>query len=143
MAIDLNAYVCFNFYKGWREVSAFYKDVLGNDVSPQNVYILESCDLEEQLTMQQLAAKLQLDGSAVSTLVSRMEKKGLLKRTHGTEDRRTVFVQLTKEGDDLRNELRKKTGLLTEGISKNLADEDLKKLQDIVKTIAKNRQDLL
>ncbi len=140
MSIDLNSLVCFNFYKGWREVSAIYKDFLGNDISPQNVYVLDVCDLKEKLTMQQLAKKLQLDGSAISTLVSRMEKNGLLKRTHGTEDRRTVFVQLTQEGDQLRKDLREKMGMLTESLNKNLQEEDVKKLQEIVKAIANNRE---
>jgi len=140
MSIDLNDLICFNFYKGWREISALYKDFLGNDISPQNIYVLDVCDLENKLTMQQLAKKLQLDGSAISTLVSRMEKNGLLKRTHGTKDRRTVFVNLTKEGYQLRQDLRKKMGLLTENINMNLQEEDVKKLQEIVKTIAKNRE---
>jgi DNA-binding MarR family transcriptional regulator len=90
--------------------------------------------------MQQLAKRMELDGSAISTLVSRMEKKSLLKRTHGTEDRRTVFVQLTEEGDKLKAEISKKMDLLTARLRNNLQDEDIKKLQEIVKTITKNRE---
>jgi len=142
MSVDLNQYLCFNFYRGWREVASFYKDMLGNDVSPQNVYILELCDLKNKITMNQLSKGMELDGSAISTLVARMEKKSLLKRTHGTADRRTVFVQLTKEGNELREKFRQKTGLLTDCISKNISEEDASKLQEMVSTIAKNRESL-
>ncbi len=74
MSTNPNEFLCFSFYKGWRDVKAFYQEFLGNDISPQNVYVLELCDLEKQLSMQQLADKLELDASATSTLVSRMEK---------------------------------------------------------------------
>jgi len=139
MSNDLNELVCFNFYKGWREVKAFYQEFLGNDISPQNVYVLELCDLKKQLTMQQLAEKMELDGSAISTLVSRMEKKSLLKRTHGKEDRRKVFVQLTKEGYELRQSLQEKLRLLTANLTNDLKRDDIEKLKEIVKTISNNR----
>ncbi len=142
MSVDLNQFICFNFYKGWREISSFYKDMLGNDVTPQNVYILELCDIKDKITMNQLSKGMDLDGSAVSTLVARMEKKSLVKRTHGKEDRRTVFVQLTKEGEALRTQLRQKTGLLTDCIRNQISDEDVVKLQEMVTTIAKNREKL-
>jgi DNA-binding MarR family transcriptional regulator len=142
MSIDLNELVCFNFYKGWREVKAFYQEFLGSDISPQNVYILELCDLKKQLTMQQLAKKMELDGSATSTLVSRMEKKSLLKRTHGKEDRRKVFVQLTKEGYDLKVSLQEKLRLLTMSITNDLQESDIKKLREIVGIISNNREKL-
>lgn len=142
MSNDLNESVSFNFYKGWREVKAFYQEFLGNDISPQKVYVLELCDLKKQLTMQQLAEKMELDGSAISTLVSRMEKKLLLTRTHGKEDRRKVFVQLTKEGYELRQSLQEKLRLLTASLTNNLQDDDIKKLKEVVGIISKNRAQL-
>lgn len=142
MSIDLNEFLCFNFYKGWREVKAFYQEFLGNDISPQNVYVLELCDLNKKLTMQQLSEKMELDGSAISTLVSRMEKKSLLKRTHGKEDRRKVFVQLTKEGYELRESIQENLRLLTTSLTHNLQPDDIKRLREIVKTISENRAQL-
>ena len=140
MSIDLNELVCFNFYKGWKEVKAFYKDYLGNDISPQNIYVLELCDLNEKFTMQQLAVKMELDGSAISTLVSRMEKKSLLIRTHGREDRRKVFVQLTMEGYKLKKSLQEKLQLLTKNLTHDLQNNDINKLREVVTTIHENRE---
>lgn len=142
MSIDLNQFICFNFYKGWREISSFYKDILGSDISPQKLYILELCDLEEKITMNQLSKGMDLDSSAVSTLVARMEKKSLLMRIHGTTDRRNVYVKLTKEGNELRDKIRLKLDLLTESIGRNISAKDVKTLQKMVSTIAKNREGL-
>jgi DNA-binding MarR family transcriptional regulator len=141
-SVDLNQIICFNFYRGWREVSSIYKEILGGDISPQNVYILELCELENRITMNQLSIGMQLEKSAVSTLVARMEKKFLLKRTHGTEDRRTVFVKLTEAGSELREKIRSKSDVLVGSIGHGISAEDIQKLQEIVSKITKNRKAL-
>ena len=139
--IDLNQHLCFNFYNGWREMASFYKDALGKDVSPQNVYILELCELKDRITMNNLSKAMNLDGSAVSTLISRMEKKGLVKRTHGVKDRRCVYVQLTQDGSDFRDKLRLKTGELVKNATKDISQSDIEQLQVIVGKIASNREE--
>jgi DNA-binding MarR family transcriptional regulator len=141
MKIDLNEHLCFNFYSGWREMASFYKDALGKDVSPQNVYVLELCELKERITMNNLSKAMNLDGSAVSTLISRMEKKDLVVRTHGVKDRRCVYVQLTEKGNQFREKLRLQTGVLIENATRGISKDDISKLQVIVKKIAENRAD--
>ncbi len=143
MNFDLNQLICFNFYNGWREITGFYKDSLGMDVTPQKVYVLELLDTKERLTMNELSKKMSLDSSAVSTLISRMEKKELVKRTHGTKDRRTVYVQLTAEGEKARNSLRENFGTLTDNINKNISQEDISKLKEIVGKIVENHKQLV
>ena len=142
MSFDLNQFICFNFYNGWREITGFYKDTLGMDVTPQKVYVLEILDTKDKLTMNELSKKMNLDSSAVSTLISRMEKKELVKRTHGTKDRRTVYVQLTNEGVKVRDTLREKFGTLTENINEDISKEDIIKLQEIVGKITANHKRL-
>jgi len=140
MSVDLNRFICFNFYNGWREITGFYKDILGMDVTPQKVYVLELLEMDKEITMNELSKGMNLDSSAVSTLVSRMEKKSLVTRTHGTEDRRTVFVKLTQEGHDAREKLRTNFEGLTDSIGENISSKDVATLQDIVGKIAKNHK---
>jgi len=139
MESNLNQHLCFNFYRGWREISSFYKDVLGNDVSPQNVYILELCELDRKITMNELSNAMHLDGSAVSTLISRMEKKSLVVREHGVKDRRVVYVKLTKEGHEFRESLRSQMDALTDNATQNISKNDITALQAMVNKVAKNR----
>ena len=138
MSVNLSTQVCFNFYTGWRAVTSIYKDIYGHDITPQNIFTLEICDLKKQITMSELSKKLELNGSAVSTLVSRMEKNGLLVRTFGSLDRRKVFVQLTKKGDELKNQVREKMDLLHQSVTENLTQADIEKLEEIVMTVKKN-----
>lgn len=138
-SLNLNQLLCFNFYQGWREITSFYKDVYGNDITPQNVYLLELCDLNDGITIKQLSEGMGLDSSAVSTLVARMEKKSLITRVHGVEDRRTVFVKLTNEGDALKKKLGEKAAYLTAAISNNISVEESQALQNIVAKMKENR----
>lgn len=140
MSVDLNKYICFNFYNGWREITGFYKDILGMDVTPQKVYVLELLDKEEAITMNELSKGMNLDSSAVSTLISRMEKKSLVQRAHGTEDRRTVFVKLTPEGVEARDKIRENFDGLNESMSQDISANDIATLQDIVGKIARNHK---
>jgi DNA-binding MarR family transcriptional regulator len=48
--------------------------------------------------MQELAAAMYLSQSALSRTVARLEKTGLVTRTHCEDDRRGVFVELTPAG---------------------------------------------
>lgn len=48
-----------------------------------------------------LAQDLQLKAASITYLVDSLEKRGLVKRVENTEDRRSHFVQLTKEGQEI------------------------------------------
>jgi DNA-binding MarR family transcriptional regulator len=51
-------------------------------------------------TISELAHRLQMRQHSVVGLVDRTEALGLVRRQHGTEDRRQVFVFLTSEGEE-------------------------------------------
>jgi DNA-binding MarR family transcriptional regulator len=53
---------------------------------------------DRQPTMQELARLLDLDKSSVTGLVDRAGKRGYVRRTPSTEDRRAVRVHLTASG---------------------------------------------
>jgi DNA-binding MarR family transcriptional regulator len=58
---------------------------------------LTSADCDKR-RMQELAADMYLSQSALSRTVARLEKSGLVERTHCQDDRRGVFVELTSAG---------------------------------------------
>lgn len=59
----------------------------------------------EWATVSELAERLQAHHHGVVSLISRCEKLGLVKRQVGRNDRRSVEVHLTREGNDMLNEL--------------------------------------
>jgi len=132
---NLNEMTCFNFYSGWREVTSIFKEVYGNEYSLQNFYILELCEVDKDLKMNELTKSLGLRSSAASTLVSRMEKKDLLQRIFSTEDRRVVYVKLTKTGEQLREEFREKFPIYEKAINKDAEEKEINTLQKIVNNL--------
>ncbi|MFD9467256.1 MarR family winged helix-turn-helix transcriptional regulator [Streptomyces sp. NPDC060027] len=59
----------------------------------------------EQCRVQNIAGGVHLSQSALSRLIGRLEKDGLVERTVCQEDRRGVWVALTPKGRDLHAEV--------------------------------------
>ncbi|GGN49074.1 MarR family transcriptional regulator [Streptomyces albiflavescens] len=59
----------------------------------------------EQCRVQNIAGQVHLSQSALSRLIGRLEKDGLVERTVCQEDRRGVWVALTEKGRDLHSEV--------------------------------------
>ena len=60
----------------------------------------------EQCRVQNIADRVHLSQSALSRLIGRLEKEGLVERSVCQEDRRGVWVALTRKGHDLHTEVR-------------------------------------
>ncbi|PAZ13662.1 MarR family transcriptional regulator [Streptomyces sp. SA15] len=69
--------------------------------------ILASAPPEEgdRCRVQNLAGRVHLSQSALSRLIGRLEKEGLVERAVCAEDRRGVSVSLTRKGRDLHAEV--------------------------------------
>jgi DNA-binding MarR family transcriptional regulator len=63
-------------------------------------------DAGKQCRVQNIAERVHLSQSALSRLIGRLEKDGLVERTVCMEDRRGVWVALTRKGRDLHSEVR-------------------------------------
>ncbi|MEC7548101.1 MAG: MarR family transcriptional regulator [Thalassolituus sp.] len=72
-----------------------------------------------------LAAALQLNKSAVTGLVSRMEKNGLLLRAVPKDDARAVVLSVTPGGLEKINSLKPLIGLLNEQFQQEFSEEEL------------------
>ncbi|WP_405884881.1 MarR family transcriptional regulator [Streptomyces sp. NBC_01136] len=71
--------------------------------------ILASGELAQagaQCRVQNIADRVHLSQSALSRLIGRLEKDGLVERRLCLEDRRGVWVALTQKGRDLHTEVR-------------------------------------
>ncbi|MFI5799524.1 MarR family winged helix-turn-helix transcriptional regulator [Streptomyces sp. NPDC051677] len=59
----------------------------------------------DQCRVQNLVGRVHLSQSALSRLIGRLEKEGLVERSVCVEDRRGVYVALTRKGRDLHTEV--------------------------------------
>ena len=76
---------------------------------------------DREPAMMELATALELDKSSVTGLVGRAEKRGLVRRTSTSDDRRAVHVTLTEKGRKLVEKVAKQgegeLGVIVEGMS--------------------------
>jgi len=113
----------------WRSLLTSYNAVAAQlERALQEVHGLTLSDFEtlDRLTtrecdkrrMQDLAAAMYLSQSALSRTVARLEKSGLVERTHCVDDRRGVYVELTPAGFQRHAEARKtQLGVLAEHLA--------------------------
>ena len=75
-------------------------------VSPEQVAILVSIKQAPGITAGELAASERVSPPAMSKLVSRLERDGLVARTQSSEDRRRAGLALTEEGQRVLRRVR-------------------------------------
>jgi DNA-binding MarR family transcriptional regulator len=123
--------LCFDLYSTSRAVTAFYRPMLDRTGLTYPQFLVLSLLWEQDgQTMGALAQRLDLEYNTVSPLVKRMEKAGLLQRVPNPEDERSVLVQLTKDGHQLRWVAHEMTGKL--GIALGMDDAEIAMLRKML-----------
>jgi DNA-binding MarR family transcriptional regulator len=77
--------------------SRFFARIAEFELSAPEAKALKFLSVERPITMRELSAKLHSNPSNVTVVVSRLEGRGLVRRS-GAQDRRVRGVQLTEEG---------------------------------------------
>jgi DNA-binding MarR family transcriptional regulator len=80
----------------------------------------EAPEKGDQCRVQNLVGRVHLSQSALSRLIGRLEKDGLVERSVCIEDRRGVWVALTRKGRDLHAEVLP----LQRGVLVRMLDDD-------------------
>jgi DNA-binding MarR family transcriptional regulator len=85
-----------------RLMCALDRELAAHDLSASEFEVLQQLDQAEErsLRMTALAESAHLTQSALSRLVSRLERDGLVERKACAQDRRSLFVTLTTAGHE-------------------------------------------
>ncbi len=85
---------------GWspRDRGGIFKSWHQHALSLVHLNVLTALEAEGALSMKQLAEAMDVSDASATGIVDRMEKRGLVERRHGTEDRRVVRVYATEAG---------------------------------------------
>ncbi|WP_328974944.1 MarR family transcriptional regulator [Streptomyces canus] len=76
-----------------------------SDFEVLDILATESPREGDQCRVQNLVGRVHLSQSALSRLIGRLEKDGLVERSMCVEDRRGVWVSLTRRGRELHSEV--------------------------------------
>ena len=124
----LNNQICFPIYSVSRLLTKAYKphlDKLGLTY-PQYLVLMVLWE-NDKLTVNQITEKLLLNTNTLSPLLKRMQKMELLQRNRSSEDERSVFIQLTEKGKQLKIQAMP----IPEKLIKTLLTEDIS-MEDVI-----------
>lgn len=69
-----------------------------NDITNNDMHIIEAIGVEEPRNMSMIAHKLSITVSTLTTNMNGLEKKGYIRRERSQKDKRVVNVTLTEKG---------------------------------------------
>jgi len=88
-----------------------------------------------KLTPSQLADIMLRSRNSVTKLIEGLEKDGYVKRTHSTQDRRTVYIEVTPSGLNFTLKHLRKLASLEKEIALCLEEEELNDLTDLTRKL--------
>ena len=103
LPFTLDEQLCFALYSTSLAMTKAYKPILERLglTYPQYLAMLVLWESDD-ISVKDMAARLNLDSATVTPLLKRLETQGYLERTRGVEDERLVYIRLTKQGAALK-----------------------------------------
>ncbi|QFU86975.1 MarR family winged helix-turn-helix transcriptional regulator [Amycolatopsis sp. YIM 10] len=129
--------LCFDLYATSRAITGFYRPILDQAgiTYPQFLVLLLLWERDSR-PIRELVGELGLEYNTLSPLVKRLEKAGLLTRVTHPDDDRSVLVQLTDAGRDLRWLGNEMTCRLGEAL--DMDEEEITALRRILRKVRHN-----
>ena len=130
--LQLSSQICFPIYSASRLLTKAYKPYLDKMgiTYPQYLVLMVLWE-NDNLTVNQISEKLLLNTNTISPLLKRMEKMDIIKRKRSSEDERSVIIQLSENGKQLKKMARPIPEKLSmQLLSDEMQIEDMMKLKD-------------
>lgn len=103
--LKLENQICFPLYAASREIIKQYKPFLDEIDLTYTQYIAMMLLWEKKsLTVKEMGHYLYLDSGTLTPLLKKLEAKGLLTRTRSAEDERSLIVEITEAGEQLKEQ---------------------------------------
>jgi MarR family transcriptional regulator, organic hydroperoxide resistance regulator len=129
--LRLDRQVCFALAVANRSVLAVYRPLLEplGLTHPQYLVMLALWG-EAPMSVKAIAEAIQLDSATLSPLLKRLESAGLITRRRDPHDERTLHIDLTEAGRDLREKAEQIPPAVVARLGVSLAD--LEELRDVL-----------
>ena len=126
-------YVCFKLNKVRRKIHRYYESKLSPfKITPVQFYVLSALWDKDEIKFKDLARRLDMDGSTLTGTLDRLEKRGLIKRKHDPDDRRSVLVCLTSESKEIRPQMIEIAQDLDQEFRDKVPDEEFQMLLKVL-----------
>ncbi|MDK2562425.1 MarR family transcriptional regulator [Romboutsia sedimentorum] len=94
----------------------------------------------DNITVNELSKRLYLDSGTTTPLLKKLEIKGLLERVRDVSDERNVFIKLTKNGHELKDNMENTSQKVLDntGVPMSEVDDILKSLKSVLDRVNNN-----
>ena len=100
--------------------------------------VLSAIHVDKKSTPAELAAFLGVDGAAITRHLDRIEKKGLIERTHSSTDRRSINLALTNSGRRAVRQGRAHSKATNERFTSGVTSAEIERLQSMIQVMLSN-----
>jgi MarR family 2-MHQ and catechol resistance regulon transcriptional repressor len=108
-----------------KERGGAFKSWHRHSLSLVHLNVLTALESEGPLAMKRLAEAMDVSDASATGIVDRMEKRGLVERRHGTEDRRVVRVYPTPAGKQVFSDMATHRREMLAAVLKELSAEEM------------------
>lgn len=120
----------------WMAVAKMYNEEAGKQGSTMATgFVLLNIDPDEGTPSTSLGPKMGMEATSLSRTLKTMQDKGLISRQRNPEDGRSVLIQLTDFGKEMREYSKGVVLKFDEKVKQNISDKDLKTFIDVANTI--------
>ncbi len=100
--LDFTNFLCFRINALSRRISRLYNNrCLEHGVTASQSFVIFDVMDHEGTNVKDIAERIQLDSPAVTGLIDRLAKEGLIERREDPQDRRSLKIYLTPKGREL------------------------------------------
>lgn len=124
-------------HKATRQLGEYMEaDSRARGVEPGEGHLLSYATLYGPCPISRLARVFGHKPSTLTSMLDRLEARGLVDRSPNPDDRRSVLVSTTPDGSRIATELRERLESMEEGIHRRIDPRDLAGFQAVMRAIA-------
>ncbi|MEM3670253.1 MAG: MarR family transcriptional regulator [Thermoprotei archaeon] len=111
--------------------------LLRHDVSLIEVKVLYLLKQQGPVSMARISGELMITPAGATVMVDRLEERGFLRRVHSKDDRRVVYVKLTRKGEEKLEKARSVYTEVIHGLFNAISPSELHALVSIMEKLEK------
>jgi MarR family 2-MHQ and catechol resistance regulon transcriptional repressor len=117
------------------------RDIRSHGLNPTEFGVLELLFHKGAQPLQQIGEKILISSGNITYVVDKLEKKGLLLRKPCPDDRRVIFAELTRQGEQLLREIFPQHEAVIERAVSGLTPEEKKQTIQLLKKLGRAAQE--
>ena len=103
--------------------------------------ILYSLWNNKELTIKEIGKITGLAKTSLTSMLDRMEEKGLIRRKDNSEDKRSIKIMLTDKAKELEKDYNDISNKMSNTFYKNFSDKEIKEIENYLERIISNLEE--